>query len=243
MIKIERKNISQASKLMQIIEGYVQDEGIGTSVEEFDQVVKNYRNNPKKANLIKLMCWFYDNPVYVPYREKLIDGTLVWELDQYSSNNKQGQFIYTAPEKISKNEAMKNNWLTISGKKFFTESDYTEKCEFVIVNIEDDCVQMSVSEVRVILEIMEAINNEEDYNKEAAVCALAEILSKDDRLIENKRYINGTTGEKYYGFFSPCFDPTKLGYLLFFDAEKGKMKISIEDYKKIKEANQEVKED
>ena len=242
MIKTGKKYLSQASKLLQIIECYTQDVGIGSTVEEFDAIVKDYKKNQKKTNLIKLMCWFYDNPVYVPYREKLIDGKLIWELDQYSSNNKQGQFIYTAPEKISKNEAMKNNWLTISGKRFFTESDYTEKCEFVIVNSEDDFLQISVLDARVILEIMDAIVNEKDYNKEVAICALAEILSKDDRLIENRHYKNEITDEQYYGFFSPCFDPTKLGFLLFFDAEKGKIKISIEDYKNIKEENQEGKE-
>ncbi len=201
--------------------------------DTFDSLVEEYRKECSQLTLAKIVSLILYKEVYVPYRQEFFNKKMLWEVERYEIFGKQVQFFYSSIDKISKQEAMRCCWFSSDGKSVFSDCYYTERTDYIVLNKESDFIVLYVPNTIKICEIVKRLINNNGKYEEQDIDILAEILSKEILFGDYKRYIDETTGKKYFGF--PFGVSNKNRCMIdFVDKKKGVISITDDEYSRLK---------
>ena len=146
-----------ALKLKKTIRDYALN-GVGNSESEYQSMVSAYKKHPTRPNLIKLMSWFFDCRVNIPYEEVMQDGKRKWKLKSTHVGDYYGVSIYSSMEKAKKScpdAAILNE----SSYRFFVEQDYLSGVNYMILDPEDVGAVINIKFEKRLLMLMQEIED------------------------------------------------------------------------------------
>ena len=236
MKKVTNEQKREALEIVEYIsQSFLNEEGIVDV--KFEDALNDYRKDDSRVNYIKVLVSLCLSDIFMPYRLEKVNGEEIWVADVEKYKGKNGQYISTGLDKISKGEAVKYSWYIKSGYEFFGEKSRWNNKDFLIVNHEKDYFAFPANHIKKVRDFVYCCDKVTCDYEDEDVILFAEIIADKKIWKENKKYLNKITNVKYNGFIHIVYDEFNFYSETYFivDKEKGMIQLTKEEYNELEE--------